>query len=250
MAKYCRALLLTSRRPMNILLPPNSLLFWSTLLAMSAMLVAALWLAPWRQLAASQSRQHVFFAAIIALSLLWLLHVRVQGIFAFHPMLITVITMVFGLSLALLIGVCALVLLEFYQLAVRHVQLDWHGAWQAFDLRSIPVDFCVGIAVPAAWAWCVLWLVNGWKFKNPFTYFLGVGFFGAMVGCLLMGSSAWLLFTLTNSLAHQIVVEEYFFVFFLMTFPEGFINGTIATALTVLAPDLVKTYRDDWFLKD
>jgi len=34
-----------------------------------------------------------------------------------------------------------------------------------------------------------------------------------------------------------------------MTFPEGFINGMLATALTVLAPDLVRTYRDDWFLR-
>jgi uncharacterized membrane protein len=100
------------------------------------------------------------------------------------------------------------------------------------------------------WAWCVLWLVDRWKFKNPFTYFWGVGFFGAMLSCIWLGLAAMLLFAVTGSDVQFATTQEHFIVFVLMTFPEGFVNGLIATVMTVLYPDMVKTYRDDWYLKD
>ncbi len=235
---------------MNIFTAPNNALFWLCLVLMLGLLITSVWRAPWRQLAAEQQRQHLLFAAVLMLSLVWLLRVTLVGILAFHPLLITVTTMVFGFGLTLIIGVAALLLQVLYRLALNLGQLDLYGYWQALDLASLPVDFCIGVLVPAAWAYGVLWLVNRIKFKNPFTYFLGVGFFGAMAGCVVMGAAAWLLFFITGNNAHQMVVEENFFVFFLMAFPEGFINGTLATALTVLAPELVRTYRDDWFIKD
>ena len=233
---------------MNIFASPNSLLITLCLLLMLGFVVVCLFKSPWRQLAAEQQRQHLFFAAILALSLIWLLRVTLVGIIAFHPLLITVTTMVFGFALTLIIGVAALVLQVLYRLALHLGHADWYSYWLALDVRNLPVDFCTSVLVPAAWAKAVLWLVNRIRFKNPFTYFLGVGFFGAMTGCLVMGASAWCLFFVTGNQAHQLVLEENFFVFLLIAFPEGFINGTLATALTVLAPDLVRTYRDDWFI--
>lgn len=235
---------------MNLLLPPDSPLFWlSTLLGLPLLLVAIRH-APWQQLLVSQTRQHIMFAAVLALAFLWLLQVDVRGTIAIHPLLMTVTTMVFGWSFALIIGACALVALELYQLPLRSFHMDWDMALAQFELSTIPVDFCLSVLVPASWAWCVLWLVDRWKFKNPFTYFWGVGFFGAMLSCLLIGASAILLFAMTGSEIHLKNTQEHFFVFILMTFPEGFANGLIATVMTVLYPDLVKTYRDDWYLKD
>jgi uncharacterized membrane protein len=57
------------------------------------------------------------------------------------------------------------------------------------------------------------------------------------------------LFALTGSEIQFAATREHFMVFLLMTFPEGFVNGIIATVMTVLYPDMVKTYRDDWYLK-
>lgn len=235
---------------MNILLPPNAFLFWLCFLIAASLLLLAILKAPWHQLTTDRTRQHLWFASILFLGMLWLLQAKVQGTLAFHPLLITVTAMVFGWCFSLIIGCSALIMLEFYQVAIRSVMLDWDMAWAQFDLRTIPVDFCLGVLVPASWAWCMLWLVNRWKFKNPFTYFWGVGFFGAMVGCVLMGIAALLLFAITGSYIHLDATQEHFFVFLLMTFPEGFSNGIAATVLTVLAPDLVKTYRDDWYLKN
>lgn len=235
---------------MNLLLPPNSALFWLSSLISVPLLLVAIRQAPWRQLLVNQTRQHIMFGAVLALALLWLLQVEVRGAIAIHPLLMTVTTMVFGWSFALIIGSCALLALEIYQLPLRALQMDWDMALAQFDLGCLPVDFCLSVLVPASWAWCVLWLVDRWKFKNPFTYFWGVGFFGAMLSCVLIGLSALVLFGISGSDIHLHNTQEHFFVFLLMTFPEGFANGLIATVMTVLYPDLVKTYRDDWYLKD
>jgi uncharacterized membrane protein len=235
---------------MNLLIPPNPLLFWLTICISIPILLLALRHAPWPQVLASQSRQHALFATILSLAVLWLLQVSVRDTLAFHPLLMTVTAMVFGWSLAILIGACALIALEIYQVPLHAFTLDWDVAVGQFTLSTFPVDFCLGVVVPVGWAWCALWLVDRWKFKNPFTYFWGVGFFGAMLSCIWLGLAALLLFAVTDSEIQLATSREHFIVFVLMMFPEGFVNGLIATVMTVLYPDMVKTYRDDWYLKD
>ena len=234
---------------MNILLPPDSLLFWLSCFIALPCLLLALRHASWHLLFAQQVRQHAFFAVIFCLATLWLLQIAVKDTMAFHPLLMTVTTMIFGWSFAILIGATALIVLKIFQLAVHLANMDSAAAWAQFDLTTVPVDFCLSVAVPVGWTWCVIWFVNRWKLKNPFTYFLGVGFFGAMTSCILTDVSALVLFTISGSDIYADVAQEHFFSFLLMTFPEGFVNGTIATALTVFWPDIVKTYRDDWFLR-
>lgn len=233
---------------MNLLLAPNQLLFWLTTCIALPILVLAIRYAPWQQVLANQSRQHALFATILSLALLWLLQVSVRDTLAIHPLLMTVTTMVFGWSLATVIGAMALIALEIYQIPLHALTLDWDVAVAQFDLSTLPVDFCLSVAVPVGWAWCVLWLVDRWKFKNPFTYFWGVGFFGAMLSCIWLGLAALLLFAITGSEIQFATTMEHFIVFVLMTFPEGFVNGLIATMMTVLYPDMVKTYRDDWYI--
>lgn len=235
---------------MNILFAPAANLFWtSSALAIPAIL-AALILAPWRLLFADSLRQHVMFAAIIGLGVVWLLQVSVWSAIAIHPLMMIVTTMVFGWSFALLIGVGALVVLEVFQLALRAANLEWEMALAQFDLRTFPVDFVLSVMVPATWAWLVIGLVDRVKFKNPFTFFWGVGFFGAMISCSLVGLCAWFLFYITGSEIQLEAVREHFWIFVLLTFPEGFLNGIIATVMTIFYPELVKTYRDDWYTKD
>ena len=235
---------------MNLLLSPAPVLFWLTTCIALPIILLAIRYAPWQQVLADQNRQHILFATILALALLWLLQVSLRDTLAIHPLLMTVTTMVFGWSLATLIGAMALIALEIYQVPLHALTLDWDVAVAQFDLSTFPVDFCLSVVVPVGWAWCVLWLVDRWKFKNPFTYFWGVGFFGAMASCIWLGVTALLLFAITGSEIQLATTQEHFIVFLLMTFPEGFVNGLIATVMTVLYPDMVKTYRDDWYLKD
>jgi uncharacterized membrane protein len=235
---------------MNILLSPNSLLFWTCTVIMLPMILLAIRFAPWKLLFAEQQRQHFFFATIIVLAIIWMLQIRIMGVLAFHPLLVTVVTMIFGWSLALVIGLLALLILKIIQLSYGAVSQGVDLAFLELNLSTLPVDFCLSVLVPVSWALLVIGLVNRWKFKNPFTYIWGVGFFGAMISCLLTGLAAILLFSFSNSEVELNSVMDNFIIFFVMTFPEGFINGSVATMFTIFYPELVKTYRDDWFLKD
>lgn len=110
---------------MNLLFAPGANLFWVSCAITAPALIAALVGAPWKQLLAKSLRQHIFFAAILCLALIWLLQVSVWGAIAIHPLMMIVTTMVFGWRFALVIGAAALVVLEFYQLALRAGRLDW-----------------------------------------------------------------------------------------------------------------------------
>ena len=235
---------------MNLLLAPNSLLFWLSLMLSLPVILFALCSAPWAQVIFNQARQHVFFASIVVLGLFWVLQVEVRGTLAFHPLLMTATTMILGWSLAILVGVMALLMLEFFQLALRSARYDWDVSLTQFDLTTVPVDFLLSVALPVSWTWVMLWLIDRWKFKNPFTYFLGVGFFGAMASSLLMGLAAILLFSLSASEIQLAMTKEHFMVFVLLMFPEGFSNGCIATVMAVLWPDMSKTYNDDWYVNN
>ena len=217
---------------------------------MLSMMLLAIRFAPWRLLLAEQKRQHFFFATTIVLAVIWMLQIRIMGVLAFHPLLVTVVTMIFGWSLALVIGLLALLILKVIQFSYGAASQTFDFAFLQLNFASLPVDFCLSVLVPVSWALLVIGLVNRWKFKNPFTYIWGVGFFGAMLSCLLTGLAAILLFSVSESDIELNSVMDNFIIFFVMTFPEGFINGSIATMFTVFYPELMKTYRDDWFLKD
>jgi len=235
---------------MNFLLPPNTTLLWLSLALSLPALATAIYYAPWRLLLASQARQHLFLASTLGLSLVWLFGVSVKNAIVFHPILITVTTMVLGWSLTQIAGLAALILLMVFQTAVRSALVGWDLAYSQVHTTTLALDFCLNVLVPASWTWCVIAIVNLWQFKNPFTYFLGVGFFGAMLGCLWVDLAALAMCYWAGSTAHWVIIKDHFWVFLLMTFPEGFINGTIATAFTVFLPDLVKTYKESWFVQE
>lgn len=234
---------------MNFLLPPNPALLWLSLgICVPAVLIAAIY-APWRLLLAAPARQHLFMASTLGLSLVWLFGVTVKNAIVFHPILMTATTMVLGWSLAQVAGLVALFLLLLFQTALRSALVGWDLAYSQLHVSTVPLDYCLNVLVPATWTWCVIGVVNRLQFKNPFTYFLGVGFFGAMLGCLWIDLAAVAMCYWVGSAAHWVIVKDHFWLFLLMTFPEGFINGTIATAFTVFMPDLVKTYRESWFVQ-
>lgn len=224
---------------MNLTLTPDSLLFLTSAFLGLVLFLTATITAPWRALAAEPLRQHTFFFCCLGLGAFWLLQVEIREVLAFHPLLITVTTMLFGLRLTLVAGAAAL--------AVQHLLIQLThltGVWQA-----LPIEYLLQVGVPALWTWLIIGLVNRLSFKNPFTYFLGAGFFGAGLGIQAMTLTALLLFWLTGAELLFDVLVEHYLVTVLLMFPEGFINGTLATLLTVLHPDLLRTYRDDWFTR-
>lgn len=179
--------------------------------------------APWRELAAKQERVTALGVAVVVLPLLWSMSPELPGGAKIHLLGMTTLTLVFGWQLAICAGVLA-------------GSVMWVvGLWPA---PALPLNLILTVAVPVLVSGAVLAAANRLRRTNLFVYMLGVGFFGSMLALgatLTLGN--WLFDT---RLDHPLVM--------LLTFPEGFINGTLISALTVFHPELVRTYDDVRYL--
>lgn len=219
---------------MNLLVPLPEPLFWLCFVCGGALAFWAAITAPWRKLAAVSARQHLWFGACAALGISWAyMGVTVLQIFRLHPMLVTVLTLVFGFRLAILCGAGALLV----------TLVLGNGSGQA-----LPFNWLLGVVLPALITLSLLRLVARLRIQNLFLYTLGVGFAGGLLTppaialvsfVVLWGFQPFFLPIYTDNM----------YLLFLFTFPEGFMNGMITSALAVMAPHLVKTYDDDFYLR-
>ena len=202
---------------------PNPDLASATLWLLIPLFLAALLSAPWRQLTEEQERMTALGSAVCVLAILWSMSPELQGGEKLHLLGMTTVTLLFGWQLALFAGAMAgLVLLIV-------------GNW---GLETLPLNLLLTVVVPVGVSSLVLALANRMRRTNLFVYMLGVGFFGSM---LAIGATLWVASRLLGTeLDHALVL--------LITFPEGFINGAVISALTVFAPQLVRTYDDQRYL--
>ncbi|MBR9912043.1 MAG: hypothetical protein GYB33_17015 [Gammaproteobacteria bacterium] len=208
--------------------------FWGPAAALSLpVLLLCVLKAPWRQLWARGERLNLWLAAIVALALFWQLQVSVRGLLGLHPLLLMALTMVFGAALAILAATLALLAGCWF----------FSGAWLA-----LPPQCLLNIILPAGAAVCVLWAIDRVPQRNLFVYMLGGGFFGAMLTVQVMALASLAYVWLLGPGPLLVQVVDYYYLTLLMMFPEGFINGAVITVLTVLKPELVKTYDDRAYL--
>lgn len=208
--------------------------FWlpAVVISLLALAVAAV-VAPWRQLFAHSYRQHAFWAAIMALALLWQLKVNILNVMGLHPLLMMSALMVFGGALALWVGALALL-----------VSLVFHHQ----PLPMLAVQFCLGVLAPVLAGLLVLRVIDRLQIKNLFVYMLGGGFIGAMCSVQAMAAASGLYVWLLGPEPLKLIFADHYYLTLMLMFPEGFINGALISTLTVLAPDLVKTYDDRRYL--
>lgn len=198
-------------------------IYWFCLALNLLGLMLACATAPWRQLLAHRERQSALGLAIVTLPMLWSMSPGLPGSVGFQLVGMTTVTLIFGWQLAFVAGsVAGLVLLIV-------------GTWQA---EALPVNLALVVLVPVAVTMTVLAAANLLRRTNLFVYMLGVGFLGSMLALMAsLGVGSWLL---KPDLDHALVM--------LLTFPEGFLNGTLISALTVFYPDIVRTYDDVRYL--
>ena len=219
-----------------LLLQGGSIEFWgpATLICV-LILVVALARAPWRQLVGHNQRLNLFLFSVLALALFWQLRVNAHPLLAVHPMLVVAMVLVFGRSLALCGGATAQAL----------ALLIGGGQWATLGPNSL-----FNLVMPVLFTGFAMQVVDRIPGKNLFFYTLGLGFFGAMLSVQVMAVSLWIYVWIFGPEPLLYAVGEYYFLTLLMMFPEGFINGALVTVLTVLKPDLVKTYDDHLYLDD
>lgn len=196
-------------------------------------LIIALRYAPYRALMQAPIRQHGFYIAILSLTLFWILSVKIHAGVDIHPLLMTTMVMVFGWCLAVIGG------------SIAQIVLILLGQADGF---SYATNTLLTVLIPATISWGVVQLIRRVQFKNLFIYMLGGGFFGAMLTVFSVTIAALAVFRLIELDSMGNIEASTLPLILVLMFPEGFINGTLVTALTVFFPDLVKTFDDKKYL--
>ncbi|MVW74910.1 energy-coupling factor ABC transporter permease [Pseudomonas xionganensis] len=206
---------------------------WSAWLFYGPLLGWALWRTPWLQLISDVRRQHLLFATVVGLVLLWLVRRDFESGLSYHFIGMTVVTLLLDWPLAILAGFAA-------QLAMVALGRQ--------DLAALGVNGLLLVLVPVlVTELCALW-VERRQPRNLFVYIFCSGFFAAALATLaslllglgilmvdgIWGAPPWL--------------ADFVGYLWLVMFPEAFINGMLVTALVVFQPGWLETFNRTRYL--
>ncbi|HEY9053069.1 MAG TPA: energy-coupling factor ABC transporter permease [Gammaproteobacteria bacterium] len=217
----------------NLSLP--ALLFALITLISATTFLLAIILAPWRALLSVQTRQHAYLGGIICLVVTWSMKIGWIPGLILHPLGITAFTVVFGWPLTIVAGFVAL---------IANTVLT-HGQWSL-----ISVDFLLTVLIPATVTYGISRLVLSHASRNLFLFLLGIGFVGAILGMLSSVLALLLLAYFVDHAEYLHKLRNEFAVLAMLLYTEGFLNGMVVAAITVFAPDLVKTFDNRKYLRE
>jgi uncharacterized membrane protein len=210
----------------------GTLLWWLAVLFVGVIL-GAIRYAPWRRLT-DAGQLHVFLGAVVALIILWHMRGQIQPGLSFHLLGVTVITLMFGWSMAIIVA----------SLALLAVCINAGYGWQGYL-----VSFLTVVLVPITLSQLSLVLVRTYLPKHFFVYVLGNGFFTAWLVGYASGHLAMqlLVYSGAYTMAELSVTVMPFFP--LMFFPEALVNGWIITMLVIFYPAWVHSFSDEQYIR-
>lgn len=235
---------------MLVLSPISTAASWLSLVLVASIILWGLFTSQWQTLFAKRARWNLWLITSIALGLFWgLIGISLEAALRFHPLLMTSLCLVFGFRLSVLGGALAMVIctwLSFLQLSgltASQAPFVSNPLWQNFSYNLL-----LGVVIPAGITYGIFRTVARLHIQNLFIYTLGVGFAGGMITMVLSGVCALVLAHGFNEL-HLSMLAANSHLFMLLAFPEGFCNGALISTLAVFAPDMVKTYDHDFYLR-
>jgi uncharacterized membrane protein len=210
--------------PAGILWPANALLVF--------VLAAALRRAPLGRLFGNEFA-HVYFAACVALLVLWNTGVGVLPALNFHLLGVTAVTLMFGWAYAVLAVLLACVGTLFNQA----------GGWETLGLNVL-VTGCVPILLTQT----LLRFAQRRLPHNFFVYIYVNGFLAAGLSIVIVGLVGAALVMAVDAQSSVWLTYQYYPFFPLIFFSEAFVNGMVMTALVALRPGWVSSFDDKLYL--
>jgi len=213
---------------------PLWLLLLTSAISVLTLLVAAV-KAPWKYIINSTERQHLVFGASILLGLFALMRIETLEALTFHPLVMTAVTLMIGWHFSILAGAIA-------QLVLIAAGVD--------DWGMLGPNFLVTAIIPATVSYGMLKVSQRITLRNLFVFLLGVGFLGAALSSIVVViTTLALLFMADYDLPFREITNDAPLLL-LLIFPEGFLNGTIVTAVTVFKPHLMMTFDEEFYLSN
>lgn len=213
-----------------VLTPQTMMLGW---LLYVPVLVWAVWRASWIELFTDSRRQHVLFATVFALFLLWLVRRDFDTGVSYHFIGMTAVTLLLDWPLAMVGGFAA-------QLGLLALGRQ--------DLAALGINGLLFIALPVVITEACAVLVERAQPKSPFVYIFCSGFLAAALASLLCLLLALAVLWYDGIFEMPIFLEDFIGYLWLIIFPEAFINGMIISALVVFSPQWLETFNRTRYL--
>lgn len=195
-------------------------------------LAAALRMAPWRRLRQIEQWQ-VFLGTVVCLILLWHMRAHVNPGLSFHLLGVTVVTLMFGWSLAVLATT----------LALAGVAINTGNGWDAFVINAVTTG-----VLPVTLTQVLLVLIRHFLPRQFFVFVLANGFFtaglvGVVCGYLVTGLLVW------SGAYTYAELDQTFLPFFpLMFMPEAMLNGWLTVIMIAFRPQWVSSFSDEQYI--
>nr|MBV6628431.1 energy-coupling factor ABC transporter permease [Oceanococcus sp. HetDA_MAG_MS8] len=187
---------------------------------------------PWRALKDVPQRQHLLFGSLASLLLLWTLSIEAVSGVHIHLLGMTTLTLLMGWPIAIIGG--TLVLL---------IQL----LMSPLSLLALPLSWLLTVAIPATTTRLLVVVLRNRGQPNPYLFLLGAGFGGGILSALFAASACGALFALLGLGGWPQTLQRDMALLALAAFPEGFLNGVVMTAITVVNPEWVKTFDERYY---
>ncbi len=190
--------------------------------------------APWYKIQGDSGAQSVFLGMTVAILLVWVTGAQIENGLNFHFLLMTTVTLMFGVSFALILALLVMV----------GMTLVGHGDWQALGWNYLLMG------VVPVW---ISWWIATWSYRlldrNFFVFVLLNGFFAAVlstvVSLMLIGGVMGLMELHSwTEISHQ-----YMGFVPILALPEGFLNGFLVAAMVLFKPEWLACFSDEVYLK-
>ncbi len=193
-----------------------------------AVIGAAVYFAPWRQLR-DRDAQHVFLGSCVLLLLIWSIKAGIKPGLNFHLLGGTLFTLMFGWELAM-VGI-SLVL----------VGIDLNSG---FDWIGFPLNALIMGGIPVLLSYWVLRLAVRFMPHHFFVYIIVNAYFcaGLAMAATVITSSVLLVGFGPYSWAK--IAHDYLPFVPFMVFGEGFMTGMLVTGMALMKPHWLATFSD------
>lgn len=207
---------------------------WAAWLLLLPAVVWAARSAPWKRINGACA-SHVWFGAIVVLSLLWSMKAGVKPGLTLHFLGATALTLMFGFRLAFL-GMLAV---------LAATTANGAAGWAAYGLNA-----GLTALLPTATAWGGLRLVERFLPRNIFVYLFAGAFANAAIVLAVTALMATMFLWAASVYDGQTLLGDYLPYFMLVGFSEAWLTGACITLFVVYLPSWVSTFDDDRYLKE
>ena len=190
--------------------------------------------APWHKVKGDRGAQNVWLGMTLIVFLVWQFGAQLEEGIHFHFLLMTLMTLMFGVEFALFGAVLVLIGLSFYT----------GMGWQAIGINATLMAL-----VPIWITYGFVRISERYLEQNFFVYVFFNGFLAGGIAVVLTLIGGGVIMGLNEVYSFEKLARDFFPFIPLMATPEGFINGMLIAMLIVLKPHWIATFHDETHLK-